>query len=84
MPKIPQPEVRDSDFGEFQAAAAAIRPDTATVSAVRLWGIDWTCSFDAAGRVQQVKIGREWLAARLNLRDTLCDELERAFAEMPA
>lgn len=24
MPKIPQPEVRDSDFGEFQAAAASI------------------------------------------------------------
>ena len=58
-------------------------PDPATVAAVPLWGIDWTCSFDGDGRIREVLIGRKWLDARDALRDSLCDALELAYAEMP-
>ncbi|ODU07964.1 MAG: hypothetical protein ABS84_14740 [Rubrivivax sp. SCN 71-131] len=54
------------------------------IVAVRLWGIDWTCSFDGNGRLRQVRVAREWLDAREALRDTLVQALERAYAEMPS
>ena len=54
------------------------------IAAVHLWGIDWTCSFDGSGRVQQVSIRGQWMPARATLRDSLCDALELAYEEMPA
>lgn len=84
MSAIPCGIASDSSFGEFEAAArAAERPDPATVVGIPLWGITWPCSV-ADGRVAQVQIKGRWMPARVTLRDTLCDELERAFAEMPA
>lgn len=60
-----------------------IRPDPATVVAIPLWGITWDCSV-ADGRVLYVKVKGQWFPARATVRDTLCDELEAAYAAMPA
>lgn len=87
MPEMPCGEARDSHFGallEAMRPAGVGRPDPATVAAVPLWGIEWMCSFDGAGRVQQVSIRGQWMPARATLRDSICDALELAFAEMPA
>lgn len=86
MPKIPQPEVRDSDFGAFLDAAAMRyrRPDPSTVAAVPLWGIDWVVSMRRDGTVSEVKVNGRWLDARETLRDSICNALELAYAEMPA
>ena len=87
MSTIPCAEARDSDFGALLDAmrpAATARTDPASVAAVPLWGIEWMCSFDGAGRVQQVSIRGQWMPARATLRDSICDALELAFAEMPA
>lgn len=86
MPKIPQPEVRDSDFGAFlDAAAPKYRsPDPSTVAAVPLWGIDWVVSMRRDGTVSEVKVNGRWLDARETLRDSICNALELAYAEMPA
>jgi len=87
MPEIPCADARESDFGDLLEAmrpAATARPDPAAVAAVPLWGIEWMCSFDGAGRVQQVSIRGQWMPARATLRDSICDALELAFAEMPA
>lgn len=81
---IPTGEATDSDFAAFMEAAPALRPDPATVVTVPLWGIKWSCSFDGAGRVQQVSIRGQWMPARATLRDSICDALELAYAEMPA
>jgi hypothetical protein len=84
MPEIPCAEVRDSSFGEFRAVACAFeRPDPATVVGIPLWGITWPCSV-ADGRVVQVQILGRWQPARATLRDSICDALELAYAEMPA
>ena len=84
---IPKGEVHDSNFGAFLEAARPTshrQPPASTVAAVPLWGIEWMCSFDGAGRVQQVSIRGQWMPARATLRDSICDALELAFAEMPA
>lgn len=84
---IPTGEATPSSFGAFLEAAkptAHRQPPASTVAAVPLWGIDWTCSFDCAGRVQQVSIRGQWMPARATLRDSICDALELAYAEMPA
>lgn len=90
MPKIPQPEVRDSDFGDLatvdkeeQMSTETRNPAPSTVSAVTLWGVEWTCAFDGAGRLRNVRIKEHWLDAEDALRDTLVRALERAYAEMP-
>lgn len=81
---IPEREVSDSSCGEFEVVARAFdRPDPATVVGVPLWGITWPCSV-AGGRVQQVRICGQWMPARATLRDSICDALELAYAEMPA
>lgn len=87
MPEIPCAESRESDFGDLLEAmrpTGAARPDPAAVAAVPLWGIEWTCSFDGSGRVQQVSVRGQWMPARATLRDSICDAIELAYAEMPA
>ncbi len=87
MPEIPCAEARESDFGDLIEAmrpAATARPDPASLAAVPLWGIEWMCSFDRAGRVQQVSIRGQWMPARATLRDSICNAIELAYAEMPA
>lgn len=84
MSTIPCGVASDSSFGEFRAVARAFeRPDPATVVGIPLWGITWPCSV-ADGRVLQVQILGRWQPARATLRDSICDALELAFAEMPA
>lgn len=81
---IPTPEVSDSDFAAFMEAAPALRPDPATVVAVPLWGIEWIVSMRRDGTVSEVKINGRWLDARETLRDSICNALELAYAEMAA
>lgn len=59
-------------------------PATGTISAVTLWGVEWICEFDDAGRLRKVRIKEHWFDADDALRYTLVRALERAYAEMPA
>ncbi len=78
---IPTGEATDSDFGAFMEAAPSLRPDPASIVTVPLWGIKWGCSFDGGRLVLVLHQGR-WVPARATLRDSICDALESAYAEM--
>ncbi len=84
---IPTGEATDSDFGAFLEAAkptAHRQPPASTVVAVPLWGIEWIVSMRRDGTVSEVKINGRWLDARETLRDSICNALELAYAEMAA
>jgi len=83
---IPTGEATPSSFGAFLEAARPTshrQPPASTVTAVPLWGIEWGCSFDGGRLVLVMHQGR-WVPARATLRDSICDALELAYAEMPA
>ncbi len=87
MPEIPCAEARESDFGDLIEAmrpAATARPDPASLAAVPLWGIEWIVSMRRDGTVSEVKLHGRWLDARETLRDSICNAIELAYAEMPA
>lgn len=54
------------------------------MSTVHLWGIDWLCVFSTDGQLLVVKVNGRMVEAREALRDSLCDALERAHAEVTA
>jgi len=84
---IPTGEAADSYFGVFLEAVRPTmhrQPDASTVVAVPLWGIEWIVSMRRDGTVSGVKLHGRWLDARETLRDSICDSIQLAYAEMPA
>lgn len=59
-------------------------PEADAISAVPAWGVEWTCSFGAAGQLREVRLNGRWYDAEDALGAPLRNAIAAAYAEMPA